>query len=57
MVCRSARVGNDANAKEKEKEVGRREKGDAVDADNSIKLRRAIMNSIRVSWNRSTISE
>lgn len=56
IVWRRASVGREG--KERERETGRKERREEVEAeDSSMRLRRAMMKSIKASWNRSTISE
>lgn len=56
IVWRRESVGREG--KDRERETGRKERREEVEAeDSSMRLRRAMMKSIRASWNRSTISE
>lgn len=57
MVWRRESVGRDGRVREREKEAGKKEKREEEEAEeSSIRLRRAMMNSMMPSWNRSTIS-
>lgn len=57
MVWRRERVGRAGRTRDREKEAGRKEKREEVEEeDSSMRLRSAMMKSMRASWKRSTMS-